>query len=128
MATNFVLQFWRHCSLADDGPDTCWIWHGAQRDDGRGRMRVRGKEITAHRAAWEIRHGEPAPQGYRLVQTCAHPNCVRHWRLGERCPKLSPSDKASIRHSLMPHRALARKYRVSHSLIIRIRQCTVLPA
>lgn len=43
------------------------LWTGAiRRDSGTGRVRVDGKEVAAHQAAWELERG-PVPTGTRVL-------------------------------------------------------------
>lgn len=58
-----------------NGPHHLWL--GAVNPQrGSGRMKVDGRQVTAHRHAWELAHG-PLP-GSARVQTCAdEPTCVR---------------------------------------------------
>lgn len=116
-------RFWQHCVLLDDSDDTCWIWTGAQREDGRGRFFVsRRVEILAHHAAYELRHQQPVPEGYRLIQECANPNCVRHWRLDRPHRKLSAQAKDAIQRSYLPTMKLAAMYGVGSVWIWRLRR------
>lgn len=59
------------------------IWTGAiDAVRGTGRLKVRGKNVTAHRVAWEIANGELAA-GARVLACPEEPACVRldHLRL-----------------------------------------------
>lgn len=105
----------------DDSPDSCWVWVGACTDDGRGVVKVKGRHVSAHRLAWELIHGEPPPKDRRLSHVCSHPQCVRHWEVGDVIRKLSPEDRYAIGRSLLPIKVLARKYDVSPPLVRRIR-------
>ena len=73
--------------------------------------------MRAHWAAWEIQNGEPVPKGHRLEQTCNHPDCVRHWKLGGKRRKLSPKAVRDVLTSTLGLKKLARKYRVSRVAI-----------
>jgi len=33
------------------------VWTGAKKADGTGQVRIGGRLMTAHRAAWEFEHG-----------------------------------------------------------------------
>lgn len=115
-------RFWRHVMFLDDSRDTCWIWTGAQRDDGIGRFFVGARhEVRAHHAAYELRFDEPVPPGFRLVSECSEPNCVRHWRLDRPHRKLSDRDRENIRQSRLGPCALARIFHVHHRSILRVR-------
>jgi hypothetical protein len=85
-------RFKQHVVFLDDSDDSCWIWTGALRDDGRGRTWVEGRENErrAHRVAWEFLNGQSLPRGMRLVPECSHPQCVRHWRLARRYDAIFP--------------------------------------
>lgn len=110
--------FWSHVALLDDSEDTCWIWVGAMRDDGRGRLWREGRDMRAHHAGWEIRHGRSLPKNSRLKQECGHPQCVRHWRLAGQARKLSRAAVREIVASPLGARALARKYGVTHWAVL----------
>ena len=117
-----TVRFWKHVMLLDDSPDTCWIWTGAQRDDGRGRFFVtKRREVRAHWAAFFIQHGRWPLAEHRLIQTCSEPNCVRHWRQGGPFRKLSEQSVAAIRASRASYRSLARHYQAAIAHIWRIR-------
>ena len=104
----------------DDSDDSCLIWVGALRDDGRGRFRVNGKERRAHRVAYELFNGCDVGD-FRLVQECNHPQCVRHWRRDRPDRKLTPEHIRQILHSQRPAPALAVRYGVSAQRIRNIR-------
>ena len=106
-------RFKSHVAFLDDSDDSCWIWVGALQDDGRGRFRINGKEASAHRVGWELLHGQPIPDGIRLVQECTSPQCVRHWRLDKPYRKLSDLDVSHIRGSSLSLRRLASIFGVN---------------
>ncbi len=59
------------------------LWTGAiDAVRGTGRLKVDGKNVTAHRVAWELAHGVPAA-GSRVLTCPDEPACVRpeHLRL-----------------------------------------------
>ena len=112
----------------DDSDDSCLIWVGALRDDGRGRFFFSSnkpggpwREVKAHRVAWELFNGRPVPKGVRLIQECNHPQCVRHWRLDRPSKKLSVDQVHAIRYSGRPAAALAVTFGVSVSYVKRIK-------
>lgn len=55
--------------------DRCWLWKGAKRWDGYGRLNVRKKAFTAHRYSYELVHG-PVPEGFGVLHSCDTPACV----------------------------------------------------
>jgi hypothetical protein len=53
----------------------CWLWAGAIWQNGYGAFYLRGKNQTAHRAAYEIRHGKPI-DGLEIDHLCRNRCCV----------------------------------------------------
>lgn len=53
----------------------CWDWTGATNDRGYGQLRVAGKHLYAHRAAFEIRNG-PIADGLVIDHICHNASCV----------------------------------------------------
>jgi hypothetical protein len=118
-----IERFKRRVMLLDDSDDSCWIWVGALRDDGRGRCPLghRHKERPAHRVAWELLNGRSIPKGMKLIQECDHPQCVRHWRLDRPNKVLTTEQVRQIRAAVMPAHALAVRYGVGTPYIRQIR-------
>lgn len=59
------------------------LWLGAKNPErGTGKVKLNGKVVTAHRAAWELSHGR-LPEAARVLACPAEPACVRleHLRL-----------------------------------------------
>jgi len=68
------VRFWRFVQKVDD-PTSCWLWIGG-RVKGYGQLKIGGKNVAAHRFAYELRSG---PLGDRLAcHTCDTPLCVRN--------------------------------------------------
>jgi hypothetical protein len=100
MARSLSERFDRQVDRAGDHH----IWQGAlNADRGTGRLKVGGKNMTAHRVAWELTHGE-VPATARVMPCPEEPACVRvdHLELigggqsdrpGRRTPKGSGSKR-----------------------------------
>src|SRR5689334_22595725 len=65
-------RFWSKVRKSDG----CWEWIGARSWKGYGRFALRGKNVQAHRVAWEITHGI-VPAGMCICHRCDNPPCVR---------------------------------------------------
>jgi hypothetical protein len=58
-------------------PDGCWIWGGARagRSSEYGVIHLQGKNVRAHRVAYEMLRG-PIPEGLQLDHLCRITLCV----------------------------------------------------
>ena len=61
----------------------CLVFVGNRTEQGYGRINVGGKQVGAHRVAWELVHG-PIPDGLCVLHRCDNPPCcyVDHLFLG----------------------------------------------
>lgn len=74
----------RHVQVNERG---CWIWTGYRIRKGYGQLRVNGKNVLAHRYAYEQKHGpipprpdgSPTPLDHYVCDTpsCCNPDHVR---------------------------------------------------
>lgn len=56
-------------------PNGCWLWTAGRFDKGYGAFRVNGKQLKAHRWAYEHYIG-PIPAGQLVCHSCDVPACV----------------------------------------------------
>jgi len=63
--------------------DGCWEWNRTPSKSGYGNVVRRRKQISSHRASWEIHYG-PIPNGLWVLHKCDNKLCVRpdHLYLG----------------------------------------------
>lgn len=54
----------------------CWVWRGAVAKSGRGAFWVEGRQVPAHRFAYELAHGV-LPAVIKVGHRCRRPLCVR---------------------------------------------------
>jgi hypothetical protein len=73
--------FWQKVDLSK--PNGCWPYLGFRKWDGYGWVHRDGKNMTAHRYAWILKHGKP-PEGMHILHICDNPPCCNpaHLRLG----------------------------------------------
>lgn len=72
-------ELWKNIDKAEG----CWRWSGGFFTTGYGSFSENGKNIGAHRVAYEMFVG-PIPEGLYVLHHCDNPPCVRpdHLRLG----------------------------------------------
>lgn len=58
-----------------DKTDSCWLWNGRTTPSGYGNFRVGGRQVPAHRWAYENFVG-PIPSGLQIDHLCRVRNCV----------------------------------------------------
>lgn len=63
----------------------CLVWTGTLNNHGYGSISVKGREVMAHRYAWERANG-PIPDGMDIDHRCNNPSCCRvsHLRVATR--------------------------------------------
>lgn len=66
-------RFWAKVAKSDG----CWEWTGSRSGaDGYGRIRSAGRQLLAHRVAYELEVG-PIPGDLTIDHLCANKGCVR---------------------------------------------------
>lgn len=70
--------------IAFSGPDECWLWTSGKTSKGYGLIWGRGKNLKAHREAYEAEHGSGTADGLVVRHKCDTPECVNpaHLELG----------------------------------------------
>ena len=67
-------RFW--AKVKGRGGDGCWLWTGVQNGYGYGRIKVKGRQVGAHRLSYEVHRGK-IPAGLQIDHLCRIKNCVR---------------------------------------------------
>lgn len=86
----------------------CWLWTGHLSDWGYGTLHVgNGKEVKAHRLAWELAYG-PIPPKMHVCHRCDVTSCVNpaHLFLG--------TNADNMRDCLAKGRHMSQKPRKTH--------------
>lgn len=92
-------------------PNTgCWLWEGSyDRKSGYGWIRINGRNMRSHRAAWEETYG-PIPKGLHVCHRCDTPPCVnpKHLFLGTRSDNMTDMVKKGRHVSVTMPESLVR--------------------
>lgn len=67
-------RFWSKVRIPDD-QDACWLWAAGFDRKGYGTFWVDGRDVGAHRVAWELTNGA-IPDGLWVLHGCDNPACV----------------------------------------------------
>jgi hypothetical protein len=65
-------RLWGRVARGD--PDACWPWTGRAMASGYGALRWNGRQVSAHRIAWEVTNG-PIPPGLLVCHHCDNRPC-----------------------------------------------------
>lgn len=73
---NTPKTFWSRVDRSGE----CWMWTGAVGAHGYGRLQYQGRQMTAHRLAYELAIGKP-PTGRLVCHICDNRLCCRSGHL-----------------------------------------------
>lgn len=91
----------------------CIIWTGATTGRGYGAIAVDGKQVSAHRYAYEREHG-PIPRGALIDHSCWNRSCVNvdHLRLATPSQNVANKSKINAASGYRNVYASGKKWRV----------------
>lgn len=82
-------RFWNRVAIGK--PDECWNWQAGTNTFGYGVIRLNGRHIKTHRAAWFFTYGV-MPTLY-ILHSCDNPTCVNPNHLREGTYQDNSDDK-----------------------------------
>lgn len=90
----FVERFWAKVQKTP----TCWLWTAS--GSRYGKLKVAGRDVMAHRIAWELSFGH-IPHDMQVLHACDQPRCVNpaHLRLGTQAENMIDMYAKGRRHS-----------------------------
>ncbi len=68
-------RFWEKVDVRELEPGACWEWTAHLMPNGYGRLRSNGRQVYAHRLAYELLVG-PIPKGLHIDHLCRNRACV----------------------------------------------------
>jgi hypothetical protein len=88
-----IARFWSKVNQ-DSGRFGCWPWMGSRKEKGYGQTYFMGRNIRAHRLAYELEYG-PVPNGLFVCHFCDNPSCCNPWHLVAATAKDNTQDMIS---------------------------------
>jgi hypothetical protein len=113
-----IVNLYRRTNVTESG---CLEWTGSLNKDGYGRLRINGREKTAHRRAWELLRGE-IPDGLLVCHTCDNRSCIAIDHLFLGTDKDNSDDKVSKGRQRAVRGSLQHLAKLSESEVIVIKQ------
>ena len=130
-----MIRFWS--KVDKRGPDDCWPWLAYTNAGGYGVITIAGKQVLAHRQAYQIARSEEIPQDTCVCHRCDSPGCMNptHLFLGThddnmqdmvqkgRChTKLSGDQAQGIRLDPRTTRSIDKDYGIHQTMVSRIKR------
>lgn len=83
-------RFWSKVNKDDSD---CWNWNAYYDKDGYGQIKINGKNMGAHRVAFEIYHNQKIKEGMFILHSCDNRKCVNPAHLREGTQQENINDK-----------------------------------
>ncbi|MBU1621785.1 MAG: HNH endonuclease [Gammaproteobacteria bacterium] len=110
---NDVERFWFKVDIKSD--EECWPWKAGKFSSGYGEIKIKGKNLKAHRVAWELLNGE-IPEGKQCLHNCDNRSCCNpsHLYIGTQS-----DNNLDIQHRNSGHSGRLSKFKTEGVLEIR---------
>jgi len=85
-------RFWNNLDRTE-GENKCWIWKLYCTRDGYGQVKFKGKNVGAHRIAFELFHKRKIVEGLFILHSCDNCKCCNPLHLREGTHQENINDK-----------------------------------
>lgn len=113
-----ALRFWSRVALTAD-PERCWEWQGNTTGYGYGNLKVNGRQVDTHQAAWYFTYGEFSKKW--ILHSCDNPRCVNPRHLREGTPADNTKDMIDRLRGYMGERHYKTDFSAADVLKLRER-------
>lgn len=114
-----IARFWSKVEVLTD--KQCWNWKGGTIPQGYGSFWANGRNLRAHRVAWELFHNTRVPDGGVLCHHCDNPLCVNPHHLYVGTSKTNAQDREKRGRANRLVGESSPRARITEAVVVEIR-------